>query len=116
MTITPSAPTAIDTGPCEVTIWFGDETAVVAPQDDLDGATAPELDALIRRMFAEAGVRHVLLDLRDVEFVDLYGLRVIEALERDSAEGEFAVVSGRSLTRLRSLIAGRGTGRRLDEL
>jgi anti-anti-sigma factor len=113
MTITP---TAIDAGPCDATVWFTDETVVVAPQDDLDGATAPELDALIRQVSAQPGVRHVLLDLRDVEFVDLYGLRMVEALERDSTDGAFAVVAGRSLTRLRSLLAGRGSRRRFDEL
>jgi|tagenome__1003787_1003787.scaffolds.fasta_scaffold20146492_1 anti-sigma B factor antagonist len=63
---------------------------VVAPAGDVDIATAPALhDALDR---AEGDV---VLDLRDVEFIDARGLRVI--LDRDAS----ARAQGRHLTVLR---------------
>lgn len=70
-------------------------TIVVAVQGEIDISTAGELAARLREMM-EAGFRRVVLDLREVTFIDSSGLRaVIQArAASDRAEVEFALVPG----------------------
>jgi anti-sigma B factor antagonist len=64
---------------------------VVRVQGEVDAATAPLMGEAVNRLL-DAGER-VVLDLRDVDFMDLHGLAVmIRATRRARAEGgSFAV-------------------------
>src|SRR4051794_26293500 len=67
----------------------------VAPVGEVDLATVDEVDAHLRALQA-AGVRHVVLDLRGVTFMDSTGVRLL--LEHDAGSRRdgyaFAVVPG----------------------
>jgi anti-anti-sigma factor len=52
------------------------DTLVVRPSGELDCATRPEFEVRVDEA-VEAGVAHVVLDLRRVTFVDSSGLRAI---------------------------------------
>jgi stage II sporulation protein AA (anti-sigma F factor antagonist) len=72
-------------------------TALVALRGELDIATVPRVaEALDALDPAADGIRHVVLDLRDLTFIDLFGLR--ELLRNDdyarSNRHNFAVVRG----------------------
>jgi anti-sigma B factor antagonist len=54
----------------------GDRRVFVRPVGELDIATAPEVDAQLGSL-REAGYTELVLDLRDVAFMDSSGLRVI---------------------------------------
>jgi anti-sigma B factor antagonist len=54
-----------------------DGRAIVVPRGELDLATAPELDALVNERL-DAG-QDVVLDLRELAFMDSTGLRVLVA-------------------------------------
>lgn len=59
---------------------------VLAVAGELDLATAPRLDRVLR--WLQAGGRPLFLDLRDVEFVDCGGWNVIvEAMRRQQQRG-----------------------------
>ena len=67
----------------------------VTPQGELDLATAPEVERRLREL-RESGFDHVVLDLRDLVFMDSTGLRVV--MREDAAarvDGRtFAVIPG----------------------
>ena len=67
----------------------------VAPHGELDLATAPELERRLREL-RESGFDRVVLDLRDVDFMDSTGLRLV--MREDAAaraDGrEFALIAG----------------------
>ena len=69
--------------------------AVVAVSGELDLRTSPELEAQLIRAF-EAGAELVILDLRQIEFMDSTGLRVVlSAHQRAHETGRrFALVRG----------------------
>lgn len=69
--------------------------AVVAVSGELDLRTSPELEAQLIRAF-EAGAELVILDLRQIEFMDSTGLRVVlSAHQRAHETGRrFALVPG----------------------
>jgi anti-anti-sigma factor len=52
----------------------------IAPSGELDLSTAPELERTTGELWA-AGFTHVVLDLREVCFLDVAGVRVILALD-----------------------------------
>ena len=54
-----------------------DGRAIVVPRGELDLATAPELDALVNERL-DAG-QDVVIDLRELAFMDSTGLRVLVA-------------------------------------
>jgi anti-sigma B factor antagonist len=58
---------------------------VVAPTGEIDLATAPELAGSLEA--APPGVRHVVVDLTDVSFIDSSGINVLLTAERRLAEG-----------------------------
>ena len=72
-----------------------DDARVVAPRGELDLATAPALGAALVEAGA-SGAARVVLDLRDLEFVDSSGIGLILKLKRHFAvEGVgFGVVRG----------------------
>ena len=75
----------------------------IAIQGELDLATAPQLDAEFARVGALDGVELVVVDLRDLAFLDSTGLEAIvkfDARSRDAGV-ELAVVRGpRAVERL----------------
>ncbi len=70
--------------------------AVVIPTGELDLATAPALEAALGRAFEEAGSGRVVLDLRELEFIDSSGLRTLLTARKraDEAGSEFSLVAG----------------------
>ena len=70
-------------------------TIIVTAHGEIDIATAGEVGAKLREVM-EAGFERVVLDLREVSFIDSSGLRaVIEARAGSTeAEVEFALIPG----------------------
>ena len=64
----------------DTTLSAGD--AVIALSGELDLSGAPALDEEIGRLAEADGVERVVLDLRDLEFLDSSGLRVVAMAER----------------------------------
>jgi anti-anti-sigma factor len=63
------------------------DTARLTPVGELDLATAPQLEQEVRSMLARS-VRHVLIDLSRITFIDSSALRLFIVLnERSRAEG-----------------------------
>jgi anti-anti-sigma factor len=69
--------------------------AVVVPSGELDLATAPALEAALGRAFESAAGR-VVLDLRELEFLDSSGLRTLLTARRraELAGSQFSLVAG----------------------
>jgi anti-sigma B factor antagonist len=72
-----------------------DETCVLAPKGELDLASAP---ALVERAEAqlEGGTRALVLDLRDLAFIDSTGLGAIAGIDRAARKAgvPFSLVPG----------------------
>jgi anti-sigma B factor antagonist len=70
--------------------------SVVVPTGELDLATAPALEASLTRAFDEAGSGRVVLDLRELEFIDSSGLRTLLTARKraDEAGADFSLVAG----------------------
>jgi anti-anti-sigma factor len=78
-------------------------TVEVELRGELDIATAPELDAELARIRALPGLERVVVDLRNLLFLDSTGLEVIVKLDAAAARDGFdvAVVRGpRAVERL----------------
>jgi anti-anti-sigma factor len=71
------------------------EAAVIVPTGELDLATAPALEDVLRRAFGGDSAR-VVLDLRELEFIDSSGLRTLLTARRQSedAGAQFSLVAG----------------------
>ena len=71
------------------------DAAVVVPTGELDLATAPALEDALERAF-EGGSERVVLDLRELEFIDSSGLRTLLTARRraDQARAQFSLVAG----------------------
>lgn len=71
------------------------DAAVVVPTGELDLATAPALEASLARAF-EDDCGHVVLDLRELEFIDSSGLRTLLTARRraEDAGQRFSLVAG----------------------
>jgi anti-sigma B factor antagonist len=63
---------------------------------ELDLVTAPALQSALQDLL-DANVRHIVLDLRELEFIDSTGLRVVYWLDQLSRHDGFnaAIVRGR---------------------
>jgi anti-anti-sigma factor len=86
--------------------------ARVRPIGELDIATVPEVDRQLQRL-SDAGDEHLVLDLRDVSFMDSSGLRLILAWRERSGGngGDFSIIPGNEVvervfetTRVRDLL------------
>ena len=77
------------------TVRHADATVVV-PAGELDLATAPALEHALTRAFATAAAERVVLDLRELEFIDSSGLRTLLTARRraDDAGANFSLVAG----------------------
>ena len=83
---------AIDPNGFSISTSEGDRRVVVTIRGELDLATAPELEtALLERL--DAG-QEVVLDLRELQFMDSSGLRVLVTAHARAADGgpRFAIV------------------------
>jgi anti-sigma B factor antagonist len=71
------------------------DAAVVVPTGELDLATAPALEEALGRAF-ETDAARVVLDLRELEFIDSSGLRTLLTARRRSedAAARFSLVAG----------------------
>jgi len=56
--------------------------ALISLTGELDLSGAPALEEEIAALSAREGVRHVVLDLRELEFMDSSGLRTVALAER----------------------------------
>jgi anti-anti-sigma factor len=77
--------------PFDVTVDDLGHVAVVRVQGEVDAATAPRMGETVNRLFARN--KRVVLDLRNVDFMDLHGLAVmIRATRRARSDGgSFAI-------------------------
>jgi anti-anti-sigma factor len=71
------------------------DASVVVPTGELDLATAPALEEALGRAF-DSGNARVVLDLRELEFIDSSGLRTLLTARRRSedAGAVFSLVAG----------------------
>ena len=69
--------------------------SVVIPTGELDLATAPALEAALGRAFEEGSGR-VVLDLRELEFIDSSGLRTLLTARKraEEAGSRFSLIAG----------------------
>jgi anti-sigma B factor antagonist len=69
---------------------------VVVPTGELDLATAPALENALARAFDGGSAARVVLDLRELEFIDSSGLRTLLTARRraDDAGADFSLVAG----------------------
>jgi anti-anti-sigma factor len=83
---------AIDPSGFSISISDSDERVVVAVRGELDLATAPELETVLLERL-DAG-EDVVLDLRELEFMDSSGLRVLVTAHARATDGgpRFAIV------------------------
>ena len=72
------------------------DAAVVIPTGELDLATAPALEDALSRSFDGDGGGRVVLDLRELEFIDSSGLRTLLTARRraEEAGAQFSLVAG----------------------
>lgn len=81
------------------------DAAILSPRGELDLASAPQLEQELQRVH-EAGPELVILDLREIDFMDSTGLRLVVAAHHAARDAgrRFAVVNGRKqVQRLLSL-------------
>jgi anti-anti-sigma factor len=71
------------------------DAAVVVPTGELDLATAPALEEALGLAFG-GGTARVVLDLRELEFIDSSGLRTLLTARRqaETAGAQFSLVAG----------------------
>ena len=89
-------------------------TVTVALTGELDMATAPELHAEFERLHEEPGLRRVIVDLRNLAFLDSTGLEAILRLDSRSSEEGFDVAIVRGPRAVERLFAVMHFDRRLQ--
>lgn len=91
------------------------DAMVVAPQGEIDLATVERVGREVAEAEAESGGQ-IVLDLRDIRFMDSTGIRLVVQLARD-LDGRFAVVrGGGEVARVFDLVGLEGRVRMLDAL
>ena len=73
---------------CEIGGIAADGPRLVKVQGEVDLATAPDLEATVRKVLDDAP-RGVDLDLRDLTFIDSSGLRSLVAVSKDASAAGF---------------------------
>jgi anti-anti-sigma factor len=88
-------PDAVTGVPFHIHVRPRRDRVVVAPEGELDLATAAAVDAQLREL-RESGFERLVLDLRGLSFMDSSGIQLLVRWTRDAAhdECEFAVVRG----------------------
>jgi anti-anti-sigma factor len=83
-------------GDFEVEVWRSGATAHVTVRGELDLATSPQLQQRLDELVSDAAVRHVVLDLRLLDFIDSTGITLIYRFDRLARQDGFnaALVRG----------------------
>jgi anti-sigma B factor antagonist len=92
----------------------GDGRVVVVPRGELDLATAPDLEAVLRARLDDG--RRVVVDLRELAFMDSTGLRVLVAAHARAGDGRFAIVRPPAGSPVAKLLAIAGVEQQLEVL
>jgi anti-sigma B factor antagonist len=96
--------------PFSISVVPDRQEVIVVPRGELDLASADALDAEARRLRA-SGFAQIVIDLREVEFIDSTGLGVLLSLRNDAKRDghDLTLVSGpRAVQRVFELTATRG--------
>jgi anti-anti-sigma factor len=86
----------------------------VAPQGELDIATAPQLQAEFDRIRARDGLERIVVDLRDLVFLDSTGLETIVKLDALAARDGYSLAVVRGPRAVERLFAVMQLDRRLQ--
>lgn len=81
----PRAPMSVDVPSFELGVETGDRRVTFIPRGELDLATAPELEEKLLAAVRQGG-RDVVLDLRELTFMDSTGVRTIVAAHKAAEE------------------------------
>ena len=105
---------AIDPSGFSISVTEQGGRAVVAITGELDLATAPDLEAVVLERL-DAG-QSVVIDLRELQFMDSSGLRVLIAAHTRANEGagEFAIVRPREGSEVAKILAIAGVEQQLQ--
>ena len=76
--------------PFDLKVVQSDRTTRIAPSGELDIASAPEFESAIAEATAEPGAK-LILDLRELTFMDSTGLRALAQTNARSDEAGFAL-------------------------
>ncbi|MDQ6605971.1 MAG: STAS domain-containing protein [Actinomycetota bacterium] len=89
-----------------------DRASVLAVSGELDLACTPELENHLAQVF-QSGAKLVIVDLRELEFIDSTGLSVLVKADQQAQEAgcEFGIVNGG--TQVRRLLSLTGVTERL---
>lgn len=99
--------------PRELTLTGGHRRAVrVSLSGELDIATVPRVDPVLRR--AQADAELVILDLRDLEFVDWSGMQLVLAADRRARRSDARLVVVRGPADVQWLFGLVGLDRQLE--
>jgi anti-anti-sigma factor len=84
-----------DYAPFHIDVHPERDAVRVVPVGELDLATAPQLEAQLHEL-GRSGFERVVLDLRQLRFVDSTGIRVILGADRNAGAGahEFSLIGG----------------------
>ncbi|MEA2252853.1 MAG: hypothetical protein QOI62_2433 [Solirubrobacteraceae bacterium] len=108
---------SMDPAAFSVSTDHDDGRVVVVPRGELDLATAPELETVLRERL-EAG-QDVVVDLRELAFMDSTGLRVLVSAHARAGRPGFAVVRptpGGTVAKLLAIAGVEDQLEMLDEL
>jgi anti-anti-sigma factor len=107
---------AMDPGGFSISMSDRDGRAIVLVRGELDLATAPDLEEVVAERL-DAG-QEVVLDLRELEFMDSSGLRVLVVAHARTTDGgpRFAVVRPREGGAVAKILAIAGLDEELDLL
>ena len=107
---------AIDPSGFSISTSDSDGRAVVTIRGELDLATAPDLETVVLERL-DAG-QDVVLDLRELQFMDSSGLRVLVTAHARAADGDgglrFAVVRPPAGSEVAKILEIAGVGQQLD--
>jgi anti-sigma B factor antagonist len=105
---------SMDPGAFSVSTAEDDGRAVVVPRGELDIATAPELETVVRERL-DAG-QDVVVDLRELSFMDSTGLRVLVSAHARAGAPRFALVRPAAGSAVAKLLAIAGVEDQLELL
>jgi anti-anti-sigma factor len=107
---------AIDPSGFSISTSDSDGRAVVTVRGELDLATAPELETVVLGRL-DAG-QEVVLDLRDLQFMDSSGLRVLVTAHARAVDGgpQFAIVRAAAGSEVAKILDIAGVEQQLNVL
>ena len=91
--------------PYAFSLSLTDAYCVIRAAGELDIAAAPQMRSAVHA--ARRRADHVVMDLRDVSFLDGFALRALTALQGDRSDCPFHVVPGEGIQRVLDLTGAR---------